>query len=166
MSLETLGNLGDFVGGIAVVVTLIYVAIQIRDNTAQVRMNTAAAQWSGTLHAWDAVYGGRNSEVLRLGGEDPEQLDDGERYVWSLLMTRLVGQAETAHYHREHGALDPEVFAMHERILGILLLSPGGRSWWETSAAIFTHRFRAFVDELLENPPPALVEALEAVGRG
>jgi hypothetical protein len=31
--IEDLGNIGDFLGGIAVVVTLIYVATQIRQNT-------------------------------------------------------------------------------------------------------------------------------------
>lgn len=33
MNLETLGNLGDFFGGIAVIATLIYLAVQIRANT-------------------------------------------------------------------------------------------------------------------------------------
>ena len=31
--LEALGNLGDFVGGVAVIVTLLYLASQIRQNT-------------------------------------------------------------------------------------------------------------------------------------
>ena len=35
--LEDLGNLGDFVGGVAVVITLIYLAIQIRHNTGAVK---------------------------------------------------------------------------------------------------------------------------------
>ena len=43
MNLEVLGNLGDFVGGIAVVLTLIYLAVQIRENTKEVRNNTVQA---------------------------------------------------------------------------------------------------------------------------
>jgi hypothetical protein len=39
---ETLGNLGDFIGGIAVVVTLVYLAIQVRQNTIALR--TASRQ--------------------------------------------------------------------------------------------------------------------------
>ena len=35
LNLEALGNLGDFVGGIAVVVTLIYLALQVRQNNEQ-----------------------------------------------------------------------------------------------------------------------------------
>ena len=37
MTLEDLGNLGDFLGGIAVIVTLVYLALQIRSNTQTVR---------------------------------------------------------------------------------------------------------------------------------
>jgi hypothetical protein len=44
MDLEALGNLGDFLGGIGVVITLLYLAIQIRQNTRQMRMDAAAAR--------------------------------------------------------------------------------------------------------------------------
>ena len=42
--LEELGNLGDFIGGIAVLVTLVYLAIQIRQNTAQVKIGSEIAR--------------------------------------------------------------------------------------------------------------------------
>jgi hypothetical protein len=37
MSLQDLGNLGEFIGALGVVVSLIYVAVQIRHNTRAVR---------------------------------------------------------------------------------------------------------------------------------
>lgn len=40
--LEALGNLGDFIGGIAVVATLLYLAVQVRQNTVALR--TASRQ--------------------------------------------------------------------------------------------------------------------------
>ena len=43
MSLEDLGNLGEFVGAIGVVVSLVYLAYQIRQNTAAVRASTHQA---------------------------------------------------------------------------------------------------------------------------
>ena len=38
--LDELGNIGDFLGGLAVVVTLVYLALQIRQNTATTRVQT------------------------------------------------------------------------------------------------------------------------------
>ena len=38
--IEALGNFGDFIGGIAVVITLLYLSHQIRQNTKEVRNNS------------------------------------------------------------------------------------------------------------------------------
>lgn len=53
--LDTLGNLGDFVGGIAVVITLIYLAVQVRQNTSALK----AASWQ------EVVSGAREAAKLR-----------------------------------------------------------------------------------------------------
>ena len=37
MSIQELGNLGELAGGVAVVVSLLYVALQIRQNTQTIR---------------------------------------------------------------------------------------------------------------------------------
>ena len=39
MSIMELGALGEFVGSIAVVITLIYLALQLKQNTSSVRAN-------------------------------------------------------------------------------------------------------------------------------
>jgi hypothetical protein len=40
MTFEALGDLGDFVSGIGVVVTLVYLAVQVRGNTQALQSNT------------------------------------------------------------------------------------------------------------------------------
>jgi hypothetical protein len=40
LSLEDLGNIGEFISALAVVISLIYLAVQIRQNTMQMRENT------------------------------------------------------------------------------------------------------------------------------
>ena len=52
MNLENLANLGEFIGGVAVIASLIYPAIQIRQNTRSVKSSTVAtntANWSSLL---------------------------------------------------------------------------------------------------------------------
>ena len=45
--LEDLGNLGEFVGGLAVIATLIYLALQIRQNSNLLRRAAAESAASG-----------------------------------------------------------------------------------------------------------------------
>jgi hypothetical protein len=40
MTLASLANVGEFLGGIAVIVSLVYVALQIRQNTKTIRGST------------------------------------------------------------------------------------------------------------------------------
>ena len=40
MDIMELGAIGELVGGVAVLVTLVYLALQIRQNTSQVRLST------------------------------------------------------------------------------------------------------------------------------
>ncbi len=49
MTLNELGSLGEFVGAIAVVISLIYLAIQIRHNTRAVQSTTHQAVLDGIL---------------------------------------------------------------------------------------------------------------------
>ena len=46
LNLETLGNLGEFLGGTAVLVSLIYLAVQIRQGNRQVEHNTRSLEVS------------------------------------------------------------------------------------------------------------------------
>jgi hypothetical protein len=42
MDLETLGNLGEFISGIVVIISLVYLAMQVRQNTRSLRTENYA----------------------------------------------------------------------------------------------------------------------------
>jgi hypothetical protein len=46
LSWQDLGSIGELVGAVAVVISLVYLAFQIRQNTRQIDENTKAAQAS------------------------------------------------------------------------------------------------------------------------
>ena len=46
MTIQDLGALGDMIGGVAVVASLIYLAIQIRQNTQQISRNVEVTRFS------------------------------------------------------------------------------------------------------------------------
>jgi hypothetical protein len=110
MDLEAFGSIGDFVGGIGVIVSLLYLAVQIRQNTKAVRSSSyhqAAEQtWNYCLVvAQDAtlaeLLAKRSSgqsltpaETLRAGAADQALLFGFEN------MLRL----------KEQGLVDPDVW--------------------------------------------------------
>ena len=80
MSLTDLASLGNFVSGVAVAVTLVFLVIQMRQNTLAVR--------GATSQALSAAYGELSNitvvnadmaRIWRLGHADIGQLTDDER---------------------------------------------------------------------------------------
>ena len=90
MDLSTLGNLGSFISGVAVVVSLIYLAVQVRQNTRSVRAASFQALSESlsdrTLRlAEDADLHGIYTRGLR--GEDLSE-QDSQRFG-TILMSLL-----------------------------------------------------------------------------
>ena len=62
VSLEDLGNLGDFIGGIAVVASLIYLAFQIRRNTLAIQASTIESASQASAEIMELMT--RDAELL------------------------------------------------------------------------------------------------------
>ncbi len=92
MTLEDLGNLGELVGALAVVISLIYLAAQIRQNTVQMRENSEISRLllqenfvSGQERLTIALVSNEEMyRVWRLGSTASEKLSDEDRERFGL----------------------------------------------------------------------------------
>ena len=83
MSIMELGALGEFFGAIAVVVTLIYLAVQLKQNTAQLRMDSFQRHLDNHGAPLQAVC--LNAEVVKVfvpGLSDYEGLSAEDRMIF------------------------------------------------------------------------------------
>jgi hypothetical protein len=56
MTLSDLGDLGDFLGGIGVFITLVYLAIQVRRNTMAVRSTSLDSAYAAHMEFRDHLF--------------------------------------------------------------------------------------------------------------
>jgi hypothetical protein len=112
---QLLGNYGEFVGAIAVVVTLGYLAVQIRQNTHQIRANSASLEASTyqTLmsHVIELNRGlaadSQLGEILdKARDRDIPERSDLRRFVQYI--TALLRYGDMAFHQYEKGLLDEE----------------------------------------------------------
>ncbi len=77
MDLSQLANLGEFLGGLAVVVTLVYLATQVRQNTSAIRASSAQA-FGDSINGLNLLIAGdlEQARVWRLASEDPGAMSD------------------------------------------------------------------------------------------
>jgi hypothetical protein len=132
--LEALGNLGDFVGGVAVVVTILYLAYQVRQNTAALRVSSRQ----------DIVESYRS--YLRPGLEDPTllalqieghrsypDLSQPDRMRFAVLLTDQALHFQGALALHESGTLDDETFRAYRDHFAASMSTPGGSAFWSAN---------------------------------
>ena len=164
MDLDALGNVGDFLGGVGVVVTLVYLAAQIRQNTAQLRANAeslriaALDETQRSISHWrESIIRQRDVADLWERGMSPEQeLDPTDRIRFELLLGDLLYSWQAA-FRRARHAGDPEHWetGMHAWV-NLILTRPGPRKFWERMRSVYFADFAAEIDRILSTRGPAV----------
>ncbi len=150
LKLSDCASIAEVVGAIAIVISLIYVGIQVSDSTRAVRSATANAT-STAISVWYSDIGTnpQASEVFLRGIGNPESLTAAETVQFIFLMHGLFFQYQGAYYLGEEGTLDTEL----QRSLVYTLLGvreqPGFLMYWEQRGSLFQPSFKAFVDHLI-----------------
>ncbi|MCP5130899.1 MAG: hypothetical protein H6985_15105 [Pseudomonadales bacterium] len=157
--LDTLGNLGDFVGGIAVLITLIYLAIQIRQNTAQVKIASDIARTDTYARSVESF-----SQFRSLLISDPEMADiylRGSRELGSLspvesirfyLIIQQIFHTIQATIENTTATGTQVENPIHFYNLDVLLKQPGIRDWWVRENTRYEPNFVALLNNQLEQP--------------
>jgi len=154
--LDALGNIGDFVGGIAVIVTLIYLAVQVRHNTRSTRLASMqstmlAAQNVGILPAQDRDL----ARVVRVGLTTPDALDDDEFQQFRYFLMSMLRVHEDMFVQHRAGVVDDETWTARSSSLRTVFSLPGGRKVWDASTA-YREDFRAWMESALGRDSPAV----------
>jgi len=154
MTLSDLADLAEIVGSAAVVISLVYLAIQIRQNTKSVRNSTLQANtalWSSLLTTLAEPGIVEAYSAGMSGAPDTRSV----HYTQFFLICRgLFVAFENQHYQFREGALDRATYEGYERAISQQLLAfPGFRLWWQQSRSVFSPEFVAHVDAMIDAVP-------------
>ena len=95
MNWDAIGAVGELLGALAVIVTLGYLAAQIRQNTRTVRSATAQAIQSAMNEAHAHLkQASTSARIYRLGLSDLSMLDEDEQVQFSMTMYSIFAQFE------------------------------------------------------------------------
>jgi len=157
--LEALGNLGDFVGGIAVVATLIYLAIQVRQNTSQLRDSSTIVRVQARDEAFHSFTEFRSkiicnadvADLYRRGLRDIDALEGTDRLRFHMLMSEYFHLLQAAVYRIQSLGFGDQAVSISELGIDEALRSPGIAEWWRRNHGEFRAEFVAVVDGCLES---------------
>src|SRR5688572_17248138 len=117
-TLEALGYLGEFVGAVGVVISLVYLAMQMKQNTTSVEAASFNSMVQNSIRLLEHSF--RDSEFadfLHRAEQDPESLTASEKLRWDSYMTAVYRHFGNLIYQHRVGALDREMWESYDRTL-------------------------------------------------
>lgn len=107
MNWQAIGALSDIVGAVAVVVTLIYLAVQIRDS-AKASRSAAVTDATGGIQAWYQELGSnpQTAELFLNGMANPGALPRQDQFQFLMLVHSIFLGFQRSYFLSKAGTLD------------------------------------------------------------
>ena len=130
MHWDAIAALADFVAAIGVIITLLYLARQIRDGVENERIDAVRHAARDYESHCAVVISDENASAFIKGLNDYRSLTAEERMKFDFCAAGFINLAEVFIYHADAGRVD-EILEMYGRYLGPRLFTyPGARQWW------------------------------------
>ena len=154
MSLEQLALIANIVGAIAIVITLVYLAIQIKENA---RSSRSAAVTDATT-AMQAFYQelGSNPATCKLFLEavtNPDALSQQDQFQFVMLMHSCFLGFQRSFFLAREGTLDVALRDSIGTAMHAINRTPGMHLYWRQRKAYFQPEFVEWVEGLLALEP-------------
>ena len=151
-------SIGEALAAIGVVASLIFVALEVRQNTAAVHGATLQAVSQQSL---DLVMAGLDNPGLRLAinvaATDPEALSEEQKQLLIWFFSAKLRADENRFRQIELGILEQSNIAQLGNNLAYRL--PFFREWWTRDGSLFAKDFQAFVEQEYLPLSPALQDS-------
>lgn len=176
MNWNALGAIADLLSAVAVVVSLLYVAAQLKASTRQARLDAVrdlAVRVSDVSLAVASTP--ELGQLLVQGGADPDDLSPGDQARFRGLMNSLFRGFEQQYLLRREGALDDASWGAVERMIRDWMGLPGLQVYFRDRGDWYTTDFLEYVTQaaggaLTEGSKRSLAEhygkAMGKVSRG
>ena len=146
---DAIGAIGEIVGAAGVIVTLIYLALQIRQNSKDVRAATRQSVSTiqaeiGLKIASDPVL--RASAGRWLAGET-ESSDPTDLLVDDIFIRANLRMYENQFHQNRERTFTDDVWSGYAESMYRTMSFPIFHQWWERNRSLYSSDFAAFVDK-------------------
>ncbi len=155
MNLEELAQIGEFMGGISVLLTLVYLAVQIRNNTKAVRSAGAQQTHDTLINAYIEL--GRNAQlnrIFRMGTRDIDSLTEDETGQFYAFWSATLYVCQNWLYQQKSGTLDEKLVFTFLGGAASNFHSPGFRAYWTERKFMFSDEQQNWVEGVMSKPSP------------
>ncbi|MFT4873295.1 hypothetical protein [Congregibacter sp.] len=151
MTFEQLGNLGEFIAAIATVATLVYLTLQIRQNTSALQTTSHQAATHDAYDFTARIAGDADvARVFNTGSRDWDSLSAEDRLRFSMLLFGVFFNFQNMYaLYKSHG-IDEEYWNSQFAVMMWFMSFPGVIRWWQAGKVRLRSSFVVFVDQVIK----------------
>ena len=149
MNWDALGAAAEIVGALGVLASLIYLAIQIRQNTTWLRQQAFQLS-TNEVRQWAMQFSSSadSAEIFLRGQRDQGSLDQTERFRFTMMIFEICSVWATYQEHSDEDLLGLQDSA--EKTISLWIEQGWFRDWWGSNEFMFSVAFKRFVKGLLD----------------
>jgi hypothetical protein len=150
MNWEAIGAVGEVGGAIAVVITLVYLSRQLRENTNSIKLQSIEStfkEWNECLKDIQSIDGVGLAYAKALKGEP---LSDPEEHQMTYLFRRIFNAYAKMQYLKSIGVSDPFNSESLEAALPYVLKMEFFHKWWPVQRNRYRAGFQRYLDDFIE----------------
>ena len=148
---QLLGNLGEFIGAIVIVITLIYLTTQVKQNTYALHAQSRQAVVSS---AQAELFAMMDNPDLVINLLKTESLTPEEHVKLSSWMGAVMRLREFCWLQHQIGVVDEVQWNTEMRVMRSVLSTHRSRVWWDlVGRFVFGAKFVEYVDDALVDQP-------------
>ncbi|MDJ0940468.1 MAG: hypothetical protein QNJ00_11965 [Woeseiaceae bacterium] len=161
MNLQKWALLAEILGGIAVVVSLIFVGYQIQQSNEQAALNTTALQVTAYQQLIDGISEFntqtiqnqelRSARIKVEAGAQFDELSAEEQEIFNAFLYLAYRNGDLAYFQFQKGIIDEERLRSGMGLLVNYLALPTVRRHWDERKEGFVTEYRDYIDQLIED---------------
>ncbi len=154
MTITELGSIGELLGSIAVFISLIYLAVQIRSGTETARTSTYQSVVSDFSALNQSMSSTPDLSLMFVNAlEDFESLSPDEKARISQLFFMCFHNFENMFYQHRKGYLENDLWLGWKRLMLTYHARPGFQTWWSIRSDVYSEAFVEFLrTEKIDRP--------------
>ena len=153
--LKKLALIAEIFGGIAILISLIFVGLQFKENAKATKSANASATIASLANWYTQL--GNNSESSELFYDfmaDPDLMTPQQRFQAVMNAHGVFIIFQNSYYLSKEGTLDSEMQNSLTSVILAVVDQPGFNFFWEQRKAFFFKEFRLYVEDIIENGEP------------